>query len=229
MSDILAYIIDFEESALTEDGDRLLIRLPTERDGEFAILPGALKKKVKPSVDGGKPVMYYDAQSVRRQGLCLWLPPDVTVELLQYAEDGAPERRTVSAEEFFNLNFSLLRAQQKARHEAAEAALALLPPRVTVRGNRNTIAAGYCHTVALKSDGTVVAAGANNYGQCNVSDWRDIVAISAGMSHTVGLRSDGTVVAVGDNSSGQCEVSDWRDIKLPPIGYARIVGALPTA
>lgn len=40
---------------------------------------------------------------------------------------------------------------------------------------RSTLAAGRNHTVALKSDGTVLAVGDNNCGQCNVNDWRDIV------------------------------------------------------
>ncbi|PFR26920.1 chromosome condensation regulator [Bacillus cereus] len=81
------------------------------------------------------------------------------------------------------------------------------------------MAVGSNHTVGLKSDGTVVAVGWNQYGQCNVSDWRDIVAISAGCAHTVGLKSDGTVVAVGDNEYGQCDVSDWRGIRLPGISF----------
>ncbi|PFN54858.1 chromosome condensation regulator, partial [Bacillus thuringiensis] len=50
---------------------------------------------------------------------------------------------------------------------------------------------------------------------CNVSDWRDIVAIAAGCAHTVGLKSDGTVIAVGNNEFGQCDVGSWRDIRLP--------------
>ena len=74
------------------------------------------------------------------------------------------------------------------------------------------IAVGYSHTVGLKSDGTVVAVGFNYDKQCDVSDWKDIVAVAAGSSHTVGLRADGTVVATGDNGSGQCDVSDWTEI-----------------
>ena len=46
----------------------------------------------------------------------------------------------------------------------------------------------------MKSDGTVVATGDNDLGSCEVSDWKDIVAISAGEFCTVGLKSDGTVV-----------------------------------
>ena len=70
-----------------------------------------------------------------------------------------------------------------------------------------TVSAGGSHTVGLRADGTVVAVGWNQYGQCDVSGWTDIVAISAGLSHTVGLRADGTVVAVGWNEYGQCDVS----------------------
>ena len=77
------------------------------------------------------------------------------------------------------------------------------------------MSAGSTHTVGLKSDGTVVAVGNNDYGQCNVSDWTDIVALSAGSKYTIGLKSDGTVVAAGNNDSGQCDVSGWTDIKLP--------------
>lgn len=39
---------------------------------------------------------------------------------------------------------------------------------------KDTIAAGRGHTVALKSDGTVVAVGDNTYGQCDVGRWLNI-------------------------------------------------------
>ena len=68
------------------------------------------------------------------------------------------------------------------------------------------------HAVGLRADGTVAAAGNNEYGQCDVDTWHDIVAVSTGELHTVGLKRDGTVVAAGDNSKGQCDVSEWRDI-----------------
>ncbi len=75
-----------------------------------------------------------------------------------------------------------------------------------------TAAAGREHSVALRADGTVVAAGSNKYGQCDVSDWKDITAVSAGAYFTLGLKSDGTVVAAGSNSFGQCNVSDWKNV-----------------
>ena len=51
------------------------------------------------------------------------------------------------------------------------------------RWTKDTIAAGRRHTVGLKSDGAVVAVGKNKIGQCDVSNWYDIVAVAAGSSH----------------------------------------------
>ena len=89
---------------------------------------------------------------------------------------------------------------------------------------RNTVAAGYWHTIGLKTNGTVVAVGSNNCGQCDVSSWTDIVAIAAGSYHTIGLKADGTVVAVGYNSYGQCDVSSWTDIVAIAAGDYHTVG-----
>jgi uncharacterized protein (TIGR02145 family) len=99
------------------------------------------------------------------------------------------------------------------------------------------ISAGYSHTVGLKANGTVVAIGDDVTlvvngklkkciydGQCNVGDWRDIVAISAGRNHTVGLKADGTVVTVGNNKDCQCNVSSWRDIVAISAGANHTVG-----
>ncbi|MDD5021878.1 MAG: hypothetical protein PHR82_07120, partial [Endomicrobiaceae bacterium] len=75
-----------------------------------------------------------------------------------------------------------------------------------------SISAGSSHTVGLKKDGTVVAVGDNNYGQCDVNGWENIIAISAGSDYTVGLKKDGRVVAVGNNLNGQCNVKNWKDV-----------------
>ena len=92
---------------------------------------------------------------------------------------------------------------------------------------QNYISAGTDHTVGLKSDGSVVATiylGENYKGQCDVSDWSNIVAVSAGYDHTVGLKSDGTVVATGDNSYGKCNVSRWGNIVAVSAGDYHTVG-----
>jgi alpha-tubulin suppressor-like RCC1 family protein len=90
------------------------------------------------------------------------------------------------------------------------------------------IAIRYPHTVGLKADGTVVAVGNNEFGQCNVGDWADIVQVAAGTGHTVGLRSDGTVVAVGctgwQHDYGQCDVGTWTEITQVAAGAAHTVG-----
>lgn len=67
----------------------------------------------------------------------------------------------------------------------------------------------------LERTALLLPPGDNTRGQCNVSDWTDIVAVSAGLNHSAGLKSDGTVVAAGRNEEGQCHVSDWTNIKLP--------------
>ena len=89
---------------------------------------------------------------------------------------------------------------------------------------KTRIATGSEHSVGLKADGTVVAVGHNEYGQCNVQDWTDIIAISAGSFHTVGLKANGTVVATGLGSNGECDVSDWANIIAISAGNDHTVG-----
>ncbi len=89
---------------------------------------------------------------------------------------------------------------------------------------KDAIDGGYKHLVALKADGTVVATGNNDYGQCDVSDWKDIVAVDAGNNHTVGLTKYGTVVATGNNNKNQCDVSEWTNIKAIVAGSDYTIG-----
>ena len=92
-----------------------------------------------------------------------------------------------------------------------------------------SIDAGFDHLFGLKSDGTVVFAGAKSYGEdwCDVSSWTDIVAIACGPHHVLGLRANGTVLAVGDSSdywvknTDLCDVSNWSDIKA--VGASAMV------
>ena len=86
------------------------------------------------------------------------------------------------------------------------------------------VAAGEGHTVGLRSDGTVVALGDNDYGQCNVGDWRDIIRVAAGYAHTIGLKSGGSIVAVGNNAYGQCNLGGWKDIIGAAAGGSHTVG-----
>jgi Cys-rich repeat protein/parallel beta-helix repeat protein len=79
-----------------------------------------------------------------------------------------------------------------------------LPQKVGSATNWVAIAAGYYHTVALKSDGTLWAWGPNNNGQVVTgTDDNRWVAVAAGHYHNVALKSDGTLWAWGENIAGQ--------------------------
>ena len=86
------------------------------------------------------------------------------------------------------------------------------------------LSAGQAFSVGLCSDGTVITAGDNNYGQCDAAEWKDVVAIAAGLWHTVGLFPDGTVKAAGFNEYGQCDVSEWEHITAISAGQFETVG-----
>ncbi|MDO8240460.1 MAG: hypothetical protein Q7T51_00540, partial [Candidatus Moranbacteria bacterium] len=76
------------------------------------------------------------------------------------------------------------------------------------------IAVGNSHSLAIKSDGTVWAWGANDYGQLGdnsitqrltpiqTSGLTNMVAIAGGAGHSIALKSDGTVWAWGYNGVG---------------------------
>jgi len=76
------------------------------------------------------------------------------------------------------------------------------------------VAAGGCHTVLLRSNGTVMFWDVPEEGHGD-SGWRDwpaqeegvtFVQIAAGGGSTILLRSDGTIVASGGNLPEQCEI-----------------------
>ncbi|MBE5041046.1 RCC1 domain-containing protein [Ructibacterium gallinarum] len=76
-------------------------------------------------------------------------------------------------------------------------------------------ASGTYHTVILNSDGTVWAAGRNQYGQLGIGTTTDsseavqinnlgaVIAVAAGDNHTLALKNDGSVWAWGKNTYGQ--------------------------
>jgi alpha-tubulin suppressor-like RCC1 family protein len=74
------------------------------------------------------------------------------------------------------------------------------------------VAAGYLGSLALRSDGTVVAWGAfltegTILTETNVpAGLSNVVAIATGIDHSMALRADGTVVCWGDNYFGQTNV-----------------------
>ena len=87
------------------------------------------------------------------------------------------------------------------------------------------VATGQYHTVGLQADGTVVATGNNDYGQCNVSEWTDIIAIEAGNLFTIGVKKDGTVLVT--SKTGSYIPVNFTDVYIPePIVFEK---ATPTS
>jgi len=69
------------------------------------------------------------------------------------------------------------------------------------------ITGGFNHSVALKQDGTIVAWGADNWGQATVpAGLSGVTAVAAGWQFTVALKSDGTIAAWGFNWDGEVDV-----------------------
>jgi alpha-tubulin suppressor-like RCC1 family protein len=64
------------------------------------------------------------------------------------------------------------------------------------------VAAGDAHGLALRADGTIMAWGQNDSGQCNVpaGTYR---AVAAGADFSLAIRTDGSLAAWGGNSDGQ--------------------------
>src|SRR5204863_462718 len=93
------------------------------------------------------------------------------------------------------------------------------PAQIAGLNGVSAVAAGFAHSMALKSDGTVWAWGFNHYGQLGpgagsgssnanptpqqVSGLSGVIAIAAGCNHSLALKSDGTVWAWGYNVYGQ--------------------------
>lgn len=95
-------------------------------------------------------------------------------------------------------------------------------------GQPNGHLRGGGHTVGLKSDGTLVAVGDNNYGQCDFDKniWKDIVDVAAGDWYTVGLTKEGKVLITGQNKPGVQyidveKLNSWINIKDIAAGYGQ--------
>lgn len=85
------------------------------------------------------------------------------------------------------------------------------------------VAAGRTHTLVLTEGLKVVSFGSQVYGEQNVIDWENIIAVSAGYYTSYGLTADGRVLATGLNDSGQTDVSGYDDVTAISAGLKHVV------
>ncbi len=67
------------------------------------------------------------------------------------------------------------------------------------------------HAVGLKKDGTVIAEGANDNGECDVDGWKDIVQAEAVSGTTYAVHKNGSVLVAGEIDF-ESKITEWTDI-----------------
>lgn len=94
----------------------------------------------------------------------------------------------------------------------------------------DTIDAGFGHSLAIRTDGSIVLAGdideISGYGGPlqDIASWQNVVDIGAYNSHAVCLFANGTVNARGSNENGECAVGSWKDIVAVDMGAQHTIG-----
>ena len=120
------------------------------------------------------------------------------------------------------------KARQEEKHRRIEKENSLKDILFEVRPKfqiaANWISLGKSHAAVIKDDGTVVAVGKNDKGQCNVSGWTDIVQIVCEDDTTYGLTKNGYVYVTGDGFRGQTRARNWKNIKQIAAGGELLLG-----
>ena len=164
-------------------------------------------------------------------------------EQLEAFRQESLRQRTENADRMNRLALGNIALRDDGRVLTAKSVTAAVHEKYNFAGWQNikAVSVGENHAVGLRSDGTVVAVGKNQFGQCNVSEWQGVTAISAGCEHTLGLRADGTVLCAGTKraafekwteikaiaSVGRVGVGLRRDGTIVTVGYRAMKDGLP--
>jgi alpha-tubulin suppressor-like RCC1 family protein len=122
-------------------------------------------------------------------------------------------------------------------------ACSTIPRPVSGLTEATAVSAGGFYSLALLSKGTVMAWGADGFGQLGngnttstdlpvaVSSLSSVSAISAGTNHSLALLSDGTVKAWGANETGQLGngSTTGSDVPVPVSGLSGVIAVASSA
>ena len=129
------------------------------------------------------------------------------------AEEAAKRKEAEEKERLAREEAERKRKEEEERRIQEEVQKNLDRDRARSKIAMGMIACSMYHVVAVKPDGTVIAAGKNDHNQCDVSGWRDIVAVDCDEYGTVGLTKDGHVKYTGGSLYKQSSCTTWSGIK----------------
>lgn len=96
---------------------------------------------------------------------------------------------------------------------------------------KDVISVGDFYTLGTKNDGTVVATGYNEDGQCNVQEWENVLSVFATRNYAMGLKKDSTVYASGEftglnglEESDHQEMLHWTNITTLSVQTDSVAG-----
>ncbi|OAI43376.1 hypothetical protein AYO41_02030 [Verrucomicrobia bacterium SCGC AG-212-E04] len=131
---------------------------------------------------------------------------------IRYTQDGSEP--TTQSREFPSIGLEIPRSAT-LRAKAFSSGLTASPTAVGTYMITGDITAGRYHTLALRTDGTVWAAGMNEFGQLGngttlqslqfdeVPGLTGVTSVAGGWLYSLALQRDGTVLAWGNNDGGQ--------------------------